>query len=109
MKKRLRKKFRLGEFTEYEFQVQFRMAPPAGEAAAYEMLETFLARLDALELAGGGSWSNEGAFAFFVFAKREHGAVTEAHRQALEAWFAGNPALVEGSAGPLLNALREEE
>ena len=107
MKRRLRKKFRTGEFTEYEFQVQFRMAPPAGEAAAYAMLESFLSELDALELAGGGSWSNEGAFSFFAFAKREHGAVTDAHRQGLEAWFAGNPAIAEGTVGPLLNAWRE--
>ena len=106
MKKRLRRKFRTGEFTEYEFQVQFRMAPPAGEAAAYAMLETFLDQLEGQSLSGGGSWSNEGEFAFFVFAKREHGAVTEAHRLGLETWLTANPAVTTATVGPLLDVMR---
>jgi len=109
MKKRLRKKFRTGEFTEYEFQVQFRMAPPAGESASCALLDRFLDQIEGQQLSGGGSWSNEGAFDFYVSARREHGAVTEAHRLGVEAWLKGEPAIAEATVGPLLDAWRQPE
>jgi len=109
MKKRLRKKFRTGEFTEYEFQVQFKLPAPAGEAAANAMVGTFLDRIDTLGLVGGGSYSNEGEFSFFVASRREHGRVTEVHRQALEQWLGSQANLAGITVGPLLDVRRDGE
>jgi len=109
MKKRLRKKFRTGEFTEYEFKVQFKMPAPASEDAASAMLGAFLDEIESRGLAGGGSYSNDGDFSFFVASRREHGIVTEAHRQAIEAWLSGNPGVTAATVGPLVDVRRTVE
>ena len=46
MKKRLRRKFRTGEFTDYEFVVQFKIAQPGGETAVGAMLGAFLDQVE---------------------------------------------------------------
>ena len=107
MKKRLRKKYRTGEFTEYEFQVQFKTSAPAGEDAALATLDAFLDQIQSQGLEGGGSYSNEGDFSFFVASRREHGRVTEAQRQAVEAWLSANPSILSATVGPLLDFRRE--
>lgn len=105
MKKRLRRKFRTGEFTDYEFVVQFKIAQPGGETAVGAMLGAFLDQVEAQGLAGGGGCSSEGDFSFFVSSRRERGAVTEAHREVLSAWLAGNPEVAGFTVGPLQNVL----
>jgi len=104
MKKRLRKKFRTGEFTEYGFEVEFRMALPGDAAAGEALLDAFLDQIEAQGLAGGGSGGPDGDFSFFVAAYRPRVAVTEAHRQALAGWLAENPAVAGPKVGPLVNA-----
>jgi uncharacterized protein YggL (DUF469 family) len=109
MKKRLRKKFRTGEFTDYEFEVGFKMASPAGEAAVSGMLDAFLDHIESQGLSGGGSWSNDGDFSFYVSSRRDRGLVTEGHRQSVEAWLSGNPAVTGVTVSPLLDAHRDGE
>ena len=104
MKKRLRKKFRTGEFTEYEFQVTFRMPSPADPQAVEAMLGTFLDAIESRGLMGGGGHSLQGDFSFVVSAGRPRTKVSEAHRAALEAWLQGNPALTGATVGPLVDA-----
>ena len=107
MKRRLRKKFRTGEFTDYEFEVTFKAVAAVTEAEASNLVGEFLAQIESHRLVGGGSWSHEGQFSFFVCAER--GVVTEAHRQALEAWLLANPAITAVTVGPRLDARREVE
>ena len=105
MKKRLRRKFRTGEFTDYEFEVKFKLGQVGGEEAVGAMLGAFLDQVEAKGLAGGGGCSSEGDFSFFISARRERGAVTEAHREALSAWLSGNPAVAGFTVGPLQNVM----
>ena len=104
MKKRLRKKFHTGEYTEFEFPVAFRMVPPAPPAAVEAMLGAFLDQVEVRKLVGGGGHSLEGDFSFVVASNRPRVAVTDAHRQALEAWLLGQPGLAGVSVGPLTDA-----
>ena len=104
MKKRLRKKFRTGEFTEFGFDVEFRMVPPFDPAAVEAMMDAFLDHLDGQRLAGGGSSGPKGDFSFFIASYRPRMAVTEVHRAAMEAWLAGNAGIVDAQVGPLVNA-----
>ena len=108
MKKRLRKKFRTGEYTEYGFKVAFRMAAPFEQPAVEAMLDAFLDQIESQGLAGGGSGGPNGDFSFFVAAYRPRLVVTEAHRQALEAWLGANPAVTGPSVGPLIDARHSE-
>jgi uncharacterized protein YggL (DUF469 family) len=104
MKKRLRKKFRTGEFTEFEFQVSFRLQPPVAPDAVEAMLGTFLDQIETQGLMGGGGHSLQGDFSFVVSAGGPRTRVADTHRQALEAWLVGHPALTGVSVGPLVDA-----
>jgi uncharacterized protein YggL (DUF469 family) len=104
MKKRLRKKFRLGEFTEFEFQVDFKMKETPDASAVDALLGTFLDDIEARGLVGGGTFSNQGDFTFSLYANRAKVAVTEEHRQAVEAWLVANPAIASHTVGPLVDA-----
>jgi hypothetical protein len=104
MKKRLRKKFRMGEFKEYEFLVEFEMAPPRDPAAIGTLMETFLDHMDSLRLVGGGGSTEEGRFLFMVASNHSKVPTTDAHREALEAWLKGNPAILAPKVGPLVDA-----
>ena len=106
MKKRLRKKFRTGEFTEFGFQVAFHLDPPVDSPAVEAMLDTFLDQIEAQGLVGGGSGGPDGDFSFFVAAFRPRVPVTETHRQAMEAWLGAQPALADPTVGPLVDAWR---
>jgi hypothetical protein len=103
MKKRLRKKFHTGEFTEFGFEVAFHLAAPVQPEAEQDLLEAFLDQIESQGLAGGGM-SREGRFAFTIAAARPRVPVTEAHRLALEAWLKANPAIQEPRVGPLADA-----
>ena len=104
MKKRLRKKFRTGEFTEFEFQVSFRMQPPVEPQAVEAMLGAFLDEIETRGLMGGGGHSLQGDFSFVVSGGKPRTRVGEAHRQALEAWLRGNAGITGASVGPLVDA-----
>lgn len=104
MKKRLRKKFRLGEFTEFEFPVAFKMKDTPDTAAVDALLGVFLDEVETRGLVGGGTFSNEGDFRFSLYANRARVAVTEEHRQAMEAWLSANPAIATHTVGPLVDA-----
>jgi uncharacterized protein YggL (DUF469 family) len=104
MKKRLRKKFRLGEFTEFEFQVDFKMKETPDPAAVDALLGTFLDDIEARGLVGGGTFSNQGDFSFSLYANRAKVAVTEEHRQAVTNWLSSNPAIASHTVGPLVDA-----
>lgn len=109
MKKRLRKKFRTGEFTEFGFQVAFHLESPFDAPAVEAMLDTFLDQMETQGLVGGGSGGPDGDFSFFVASYRPRVPVTEAHRQALEAWLGAQPGIAGPSVGPLVDAWRSGE
>jgi uncharacterized protein YggL (DUF469 family) len=108
MKKRLRKKFRTGEFTEYGFEVDFHLAAPVEAVAADALLNAFLDQLEAQSLAGGGGGGEDGAFSFFVAAGRPRLVVTDAHRAALDAWLSAQPGVLEPKVSPLTDAWHAE-
>lgn len=85
MKKRLRKKHRLGEFQEFGFDLQLTLAPGLDDRAIEDFLDSFL--LEAIEahglLAGGGFLAG-----FFVVAEARRASATEAHREAVRQWLA---------------------
>ena len=104
MKKRLRKKFRLGEYTEFEFQVDFAMKDTEDQVAVDALLGTFLDEIEGRGLVGGGTFSNRGEFRFSLYANRARVAVTEEHRQAVQQWLTSNPVITSHTVGALVDA-----
>ncbi|MDP9195027.1 MAG: YggL family protein [Acidobacteriota bacterium] len=85
MRKRLRKKKRLGEFKEFGLLVAVTPAFPIGSPERDSLLDRFIGEAierNDLSCGGGGGESWE----FFVTANARRASVTEAQRRALEAW-----------------------
>jgi uncharacterized protein YggL (DUF469 family) len=100
MRRRLRKKKRLGEFREFGFEVRLWLSPDAD-------YETFWDRLiDAVEtrrlgFGGGGGTDCQG-----FISRLGRGSATDEDRDELGRFFAGDPVVVRHELGPLVDAWR---
>jgi uncharacterized protein YggL (DUF469 family) len=103
MKKRLRKKKHLGEFEELGFRVRFRLSPDLRDAERNRLLAEGWIReaIEANELCFGGGglevWDG------FVTLARG-GSATEEHRRLVARWLEAQPAIVEHTVFPLVDA-----
>lgn len=95
MKKRLRKKKRVGEFQEFGFGAGFRFSDQLTIETRNNLLNHFIE--DAIEgndlQFGGGGDGNE--WHGFVTVNRPRGSTLERHRQAVENWFMHEPKVKE--------------
>ena len=99
MKKRLRKKFRVGEFREFGFEVKIRLDPALDEEAHWEFLDRWDEEfVDPNGLADGGTLGPE--WDFFVW-KATRGTLTEEHRKLAKAWLRQAPRVAGFDIGPL--------
>lgn len=104
MRKRLRKKLRLGEFRECGFEVSFRLADGLPDSHLDRFWDSFIG--DAIEahglMCGGGCgrvWD--------VFVTRPgRRSATEDDRRDITAWLQRHPDVIEARIGPLIDAWR---
>jgi uncharacterized protein YggL (DUF469 family) len=104
MKRRLRKKKRIGEFQELGFEVSFDMSPELTIEQRNALLDAFI--MDAIEAndlacGGGGSDMN---WEVFVVAEKPRASAAEAQRQAVQAWLEGQKAISNIKVGELRDA-----
>lgn len=101
MRKRLRKKLRLGEFQELGFEVQFRLPDDWTEAELDRFWEFFIAVAIEREglICGGGcgrTWD--------ITVMRAHRrSATEADRSKLSQWLTEHPGVYDARVGPLID------
>ena len=104
MRKRLRKKKRIGEFQELGFCVTFRFSENLSIEDGNRLKEEFLEQ--AIEqnglVCGGGGPDNK--WEVFVTLDEPRGSTTEQHRQAVEKWLSRNQRIVGYEIGPLVDA-----
>jgi uncharacterized protein YggL (DUF469 family) len=104
MKKRLRKKFRVGEFQEFGFAVELQMAGKGSEDGIPGLVDQFLGevveagRLCASGCGHGAQWN------FFLCSTARRGSVSEQQRQQVADWLAVAPGLASHEVGPLVDA-----
>ena len=103
MKKRLRKKLRLGEFREYCFEISYQRTPdlPLDELGD-ELGDDFIAMIEdhGLQFGGGGppdTWHG-------VVELNGRGTVTEEHRQIVAGWLEWHPRITTYTIGELVDA-----
>ena len=101
MKKRLRKKRRLGEFREYGFELTFAIHPSLTADEVDAVTDAFIDLIESrnLQIGGGGnhSWS--------VFVQGpSRGSATEQDREAILRWLSQHEHVVNATAGPLRDA-----
>jgi len=103
VKKRLRKKFHVGEFQELGYEVRFQVADNLSHDAFDAVVEAFISQaIEAQGLVCGGGGKNP---TWSVFVTRQgRGSVTEEHRQAIETWLAAQPGVNAVQIGPLVDA-----
>jgi uncharacterized protein YggL (DUF469 family) len=104
MKRRLRKKFHLGEFREFGFAVEFALDPGLSDDEAGAFLDRFIVHAVEADrmVAGGGGHGTR--WNFFVSAAARRGSVDEAQRARVLDWLGRQPEVKERSAGPLVDA-----
>lgn len=83
MKKRQRKKLRLGEFRDFGFTVSFKMASSLSDDERMSLLDDFLEMIEnnGLQFGGGGHIDWKG-----LVALDQRGSATEEHRAAVRLW-----------------------
>lgn len=107
MRKRLRKKLRLGEFRELGFALGFRIGAPWGSKGADEFIDAFLAEAvepQGLGFLGGGR--DEWTGFVTAFGRR---SVTPSQRDAVLAWLRAHEVAHAVRAGPLVDAWHAPE
>jgi uncharacterized protein YggL (DUF469 family) len=102
MKKRLRKKLRLGEFREFGFEISCRLDEGLSDDESERIVDDFIAMIEAngLQCGGGGV---PGRWHCFV-ACEGRGTATEEHRQIVARWLAAHPQVTEHTIGELVDA-----
>jgi hypothetical protein len=106
MNKRIRKKHRVGEFTEWGFAATFTLADAVTGGAVPDFLDLLAAEVlepRGLECGGGGDRGWE----LFIF-KPDGGSAGEDDRAAVTTWLAGRPEVSELTVGPLIDAGESE-
>jgi uncharacterized protein YggL (DUF469 family) len=107
MNKRIRKKHRVGEYTEWGFAATFTLADHVTGAGVHEFLERLTAEVlepRGLQCGGGGDRGWE----LFVF-KPEGQSASEEDRAAVSGWLTGRAELIEVTVSPLTDAREEDE
>jgi len=103
VRKRLRKKLRLSEYTEYGCLVTMSLKKDMDEAARDAFLDHWIeSAVEVNNLSCGGGGSNE-RWSFFV-ALCGRGSVTEEHRAKLSEWLSGQREIESFTVGPLEDA-----
>ncbi|MDM4770840.1 50S ribosome-binding protein YggL [Solimonas sp. SE-A11] len=103
MKRRLRKKKRLGEFQELGFGISFTPAAPLSENERAALLWAFIEHAieaNGLNAGGGGLSSME----FFVTSAMRRGSATDAQRDAVQAWLRSRTDVSAFTVGQLVDA-----
>ena len=102
MKKRLRKKLRLGEFSELGFELRLRLREGLSESDAETAIDDFIREaIESRELAVGGGYGE--VWNFFV-TRMMPGSVDAEERAAVLAWLQGDDRFTDVAASPLLDA-----
>ena len=98
MKRRLRKKRRLGEFREDGFRLQFQVDESLSLSETDVVVDSFIDMIEAnrLQFGGGGDSSWTG-----IVQGPWRGTATEADRDSVLEWLHAHPQIVDASAGPL--------
>ncbi len=104
MRKRLRKKNRLGEFQELGFEVCFRFSDDLSAQEQDELLEAWIIKaIEENRLTFGGGFG-KGVCNGFITVAKSHGSATEQLRHVVEAWLKTNPKVLSFTMGSLVDA-----
>lgn len=103
MKKRLRKKKRIGEFQEFGFKAGFRFSNELDAKTRNDLIDRFIEKAiedNGLQFGGGGYFEWNG----FVTLNKAKGSTSSIHLEAVKQWFVQEPEISEYYVSPLIDA-----
>lgn len=101
MRRRLRKKLRLGEFREFGFELAFTLPSDLSDDQVLDFGDELFAEVESRNLMVGGASGHR--WDVFVTRSRRGSATTE-DREALRAWLEGQSLVSEVKVGELIDA-----
>src|SRR3989304_3596579 len=104
MKKRLRKKKRIGEFKESGFKIGFRFLDELSTESIDHLIDRFIEQAienNGLQFGGGGKGSEWDGF---VVLDKHRGSATDLHREAVKQWFMQESEILEYHVTQLIDA-----
>ncbi|MEZ4529311.1 MAG: 50S ribosome-binding protein YggL [Desulfobacterales bacterium] len=104
MKKRLRKKKRVGEFQEFGFRIGFRFSDELSRVDRNDLIDRFIEKAiedNGLQFGGGGGKSEWDGF---VALDKPRGSVSDHHRETVEQWFVQDDQILEYYVSPMIDA-----
>lgn len=104
VRKRLRKKKRIGEFTEYGFEISFRLKSDISVTAWESLIDRFLEEAiegNGLLFGGGGDFGNWSGFAV---AAESRLSANDLQREAVRRWLEATPEVADVNVSPLHDA-----
>lgn len=105
MRRRLRKKKRLGEFREFGFDVSYLPVVGITESDSERLLDAFIESLvEANRLACGGGGFHGKTMEFFVTRSELRQSATEGDRRVVHAWLEARPDIESFTVGGLRDA-----
>lgn len=103
MKRRLRKKKRVGEFQELGFEVTYRLSGNPQQEGLEAFLWQFLEHaIEANGLLAGGGGGNPASL--FVVSEVNRASATDEQREKVRSWLASRPEVVDFDVRPLRDA-----
>ena len=103
LKRRLRKKFHVGEYQEFGFEVFVSFNPQLTEAEFDEFLDDFIDLVEANKLLFGGGGKEESWEGFITSAKK-FASPMENDRQTIKVWLENRPEILETKVGEFRDA-----
>ncbi len=94
MKKRLRKKKRIGEFQEFGFKTGFRFSDELDTITRNELIDRFIEiaiENNELQFGGGGEFEWNG----FIALEKARGSTLDHHREAVKQWYIQESKILE--------------
>lgn len=104
MKKRLRKKKRVGEFQEFGFAAGFRFSNELDGKTRNDLIDRFIAQAienNGLQFGGGGGDSE---WVGFIALNKKRGSTSNNQREAVKQWFIQESEVLEYYVNPMIDA-----
>ena len=103
LKRRLRKKLRVGEFQELCFEVSFKFNRNLNEAEFDEFLDKFIDEIERNKLLMSGS-GKENTWTSYVSSEKNHHSPTDEQRENIKIWLENCSEIAESEVGNFIDA-----
>jgi hypothetical protein len=104
LKRRFRKKFHVGEYQEFGFEIFVSLKPQLTERAFDEFLSDFIGLVEANKLLFGGDGGKENSWEGFITSAKKFASPAENDRQTIKNWLENRPEILETKVGEFLDA-----